>query len=573
MQKYYYNEPSESYDAIVVGSGISGGWAAKELCEKGLKTLVLERGPMIEHIKDYHTAHMDPWDFPYGDEVSAEVKKRQHKQLRFSWNIKAPHHHFFVDDIDHPYNEPEGYRFDWIHGYIVGGRSIMWGKQSYRWSDFNFEANKREGIAIDWPVRYKDLAPWYDHVEEYIGVSGENRGFDDMLPDGKFEPPMELNIVEKKLQEVVESQFENRYVTPGRVAHITSDKPFEGRTKCQYRNRCTRGCPFGAYFSTQASTLPAAVKTGNLTLRVDAIVSEVVYDEKTGKASGVKFIDKDSKEEEFIPAKVVFLNASAIASAAILMNSKSDRFPNGLGNDSGELGRNIMDHHLGSGAGGRIEGYTDKYYKGRRPNGFYIPRYRNLNGEQRPYKRGFGYQGGASRGNWQKLVAELAYGKELKDAILKPGEWNIGMTGFGEILPDPNNRMELDYDRLDQWGLPTITFYTKFSDNEYQMREDIKNDAVAMLEAMGAKDIYTYDGESQHGIGLGIHEMGTARMGHDPKTSVTNKYNQIHACKNVFMTDGAFMTSANCVNPSLTYMAFSARAANYAAEQVQKGLL
>jgi choline dehydrogenase-like flavoprotein len=306
---------------------------------------------------------------------------------------------------------------------------------------------------------------------------------------------------------------------------------------------------------------------------VDAIVSEVIYDEKTGKASGVKFIDKDSKEEEFIPSKLVFLNASAIASAAILMNSKSDRFPNGLGNDSGELGRNIMDHHLGSGAGGRIEGYTDKYYKGRRPNGFYIPRYRNLNGEQRPYKRGFGYQGGASRGNWQKIVAELAYGKDLKDAILKPGEWSIGMTGFGEILPDPNNRMELDYDRLDQWGLPTITFYTKFSDNEYQMREDIKNDAVEMLKAMGAKDIYTYDGESQHGIGLGIHEMGTARMGHDPKTSVTNKYNQIHACKNVFMTDGAFMTSANCVNPSLTYMAFAARAANYAAEQVHKGLL
>lgn len=572
MSKFFYNEPQESYDAIVVGSGISGGWAAKELCENGLKTLVLERGRMIEHIKDYTTAHMDPWDFPNGGELTTEQKARQVKQARTGYTVRAEHGHFFVDDIDHPYNEEEGCRFDWMRGYHVGGRSLMWGRQSYRWSDIAFSANKKDGVAIDWPVRYKDIEPWYDKVEEFIGVSGENLGLE-QLPDGKFLPAMEMNCVEKEVAEAVKEKF-GRTITPGRTAHLTGDKKFEGRTKCQFRNRCMRGCPFGGYFSTQASTLPAAVKTGNLTLRVDSIVSEVLYDEKTGKASGVKFIDRETKEEFTYNAKVVFLCASAIASAAVLLNSRSDRFPNGLGNDSDQLGRNIMDHHLGVGAGGTVEGHLDEYYKGRRPNGIYIPQFRNLPGqEKRPYLRGFGYQGSASRGNWQEAVAEFAYGKDYKEAMLKPGSWTIGIGGFGEILPHPENRMYLDYDKLDQWGLPTVTFTTKFRENDYLMRKDMMNDAIEMLEAAGVKNVRGFDNPRQHGVGLGIHEMGTARMGHDPKTSVLNKYNQVHACKNVFVTDGAFMTSANCVNPSLTYMAFTARAANYAVEQLKKGAL
>ena len=572
MSKFFYNEEQQSYDAIVVGSGISGGWAAKELCENGLKTLVLERGRMIKHIEDYHTANMDPWDFPNGQRATPEERSRQLKQGRTGYTTDPAHRHFFVDDIDHPYNEKEGYRFDWMRGYHVGGRSIMWGRQSYRWSDMDFEANAQDGIAVDWPVRYKDIAPWYDKVEEFIGVSGENLGLD-ILPDGKFLPAMDLNCVEKHFKESVASL--GRVVTPGRTAHITtSEKEFDGRTQCQYRNRCMRGCPFGGYFSSNSSTLPAAAKTGNLTLRVDSIVSEVIYDAATGKASGVKVVDQLTKETFEFNAKVVFLCASAIASAAILMQSKSDRFPNGLGNDSDQLGRNIMDHQLGVGASGKVEGHLDEYFKGRRPNGVYIPRFVNLKGqEKRSYLRGFGYQGGASRGDWSSLIAEAGYGKELKEAVMQPGAWTFGIMGFGEILPDPENRFTLDYENLDQWGLPTLTFETKFRDNEMKMREDMKSAAVEMLEAAGFKDIVGYDNPAQHGIGLGIHEMGTARMGADPKTSVVNKNNQVHGCPNVFVTDGAFMTSAACVNPSLTYMAFTARAANFAAEQLKKGLL
>lgn len=573
MSKFYYNENQSSFDAIVVGSGISGGWATKELCERGLKTLLLERGRMIKHIEDYTTAHMDPWDIENNGTPTPAQLERQHKQKRTGYTVSRYHSHFFVDDIDHPYNEEEGCRFDWMRGYHVGGRSLQWGRQSYRWSDIAFEANKKDGVGVDWPVRYKDIEPWYTKVEEHIGVSGEALGLE-QLPDSKFLPMMELNSPEKALRKAAMEKL-GITITAGRTAHITGDKQFEGRTKCQFRNRCMRGCPFGGYFSSQSSTLPAAVKTGNLTLRVDSIVSEVLYDEKTGKASGVKIIDRETKEEIVYEAKVVFLCASAIASAAILLNSKSERFPNGLGNDSDQLGRNIMDHHLGVGAGGVIEGYEDEYYKGRRPNGIYIPQFQNLPGDKkkRTYLRGFGYQGGASRSNYQSIIAEYAYGKELKDAILKPGQWSIGIGGFGEILPHPENRMYLDYDKKDQWGLPTVTFTTKFRENEYKMREEMKSAAVEILEAAGVKNVRGYDNPNSHGIGLGIHEMGTARMGHDPKTSVVNKYNQVHTCKNVFMTDGAFMTSANCVNPSLTYMAFSARAANYAADQIEKGLL
>ena len=563
------NDSNEMYDAIVVGTGISGGWAAKELCENGLKTLVLERGRMVTHIKDYPTANLDPWDMPNNGDLTPEQKSRQEKQARTGYTVRAESSHWFVDDVTHPYNETK--RFDWMRGYHVGGRSIMWGRHSYRWSDLDFEANAKDGVAVDWPVRYNDIAPWYDRVEEYIGVSGENLGLS-QLPDGKFEPMMQLNCVEQHFREQVAEQFEGRVVTAGRVAHITSDKQYDGRSKCQFRNRCIRGCPFGGYFSSVSSTLPAAERTGNMTLRANSIVHEVIYDAATGKASGVKVIDRETKESMVFNAKIVFLCASAMASSAILMQSKSERFPNGLGNDSDQLGRNIMDHQLGVGASGSFDGFEDKYYKGRKPNGVYIPRFRNLDtNTKKDYLRGFGYQGGASRGNWEEAIAEHAFGKELKEAVLKPGGWTMGIMGFGEVLPYEENRFTLDYDNLDEWGLPTLTFDAEFKDNEWKMREDMKAQAVAMLEQAGFKNVNAYDNPGA--LGLGIHEMGTARMGRDPKTSVLNGYNQVHACPNVFVTDGSFMTSASCVNPSLTYMAFTARAANYAAEQLKKGLL
>ena len=568
MGKFYYNEEQETYDAIVVGTGISGGWAAKELCENGLKTLILERGRMVTHITDYKTANMDDWDFPNNGNLTREEQAKQLKQARTGYTTKAQHNEWFVNDLEHPYNETK--RFDWMRGYHVGGRSIMWGRHSYRWSDIDFEANKRDGIAVDWPVRYKDIAPWYDKVESYIGVSGENLGLK-QLPDGQFLPMMELNCVEQVFRSKVSENFDGRVVTAGRVAHITGNKEFEGRSKCQFRNRCIRGCPFGAYFSSNSSTLPAAERTGNLTLRPDSIVSEVIYDPKTGKASGVKVIDRLTKEELVFNAKVIFLCASSMASTSILMQSKSERFPNGMGNDSDQLGRNIMDHHLGVGASGKFDGFEDKYYKGRKPNGVYIPRFRNLGGssDQKDFIRGYGYQGGASRDNWEETISEMSYGKELKENILKPGGWTFGIGGFGEVLPYQENRMTLDYDNLDGWGLPTITFDAEFKENEWKMREDMKNQAIEMLEKAGLRDVKGFDNPGA--LGLGIHEMGTARMGRDPKTSVLNGNNQIHAVPNVYVTDGAFMTSASCVNPSLTYMAFTARAANHAAQELKKG--
>ncbi|WP_431126621.1 GMC oxidoreductase [Flagellimonas flava] len=572
MSKFYYNEEQESYDAIVVGTGISGGWAAKELCENGLKTLVLERGRMVKHREDYPTANLDPWDLPNNGEPTREDIAKQEKQNRTGYTVKTPSKHWFVDDLKHPYNETK--RFDWMRGYHVGGRSIMWGRHSYRWSDLDFEANRKDGIAVDWPVRYKDIAPWYDRVESYIGVTGEKLGLP-QLPDGQFEPMMELNCVEQHVRDKVYEHFDGRVITAGRVAHINSNKKFEGdgRTRCQFRNRCIRGCPFGAYFSSVSSTLPAAERTGNMTLRPDSIVHEVIYDPDTKKATGVKVIDRETKEEFEFKAKVIFLCASAIASTSILMQSKSDRFENGLGNDSDQLGRNIMDHHLGVGAGGKLDGYDDKYYKGRKPNGIYLPRFRNLGGSSNTDKfiRGYGYQGGASRGNWEDVISEVSHGKDLKDAILKPGGWTFGMGGFGEVLPYEDNRMTLDYDKLDEWGLPTVTFDAEFKENEWNMREDMKNQAVDMLEKAGLRDVQPFDRPGA--LGLGIHEMGTARMGRDRKTSVLNGFNQVHDCKNVYVTDGAFMTSASCVNPSLTYMAFTARAANHAAEELKKGNL
>ena len=556
------------FDAIVVGTGVSGGWAAKELCEKGLKTLVLERGRMLKHIEDYTTMNDDPWDYEHGDVITKEIRKRQPKQSRTNYVNSVSTSHLFVDDLKHPYNEVQ--KFNWIRGYHVGGRSLTWGRQSYRLTDFDFKANAEDGIAIDWPIRYKDLAPWYHYVEEYIGVSGENVGLP-QFPDGNYLKPMELNCVEHDLKTAVNKKYKDRIVTIGRVAHITEgEKPGAGRINCQFRNRCRRGCPFGAYFSSNSSTLPMAEATGNMTLRPHSVVSEVLYDADQKRATGVRVIDAETKEVIEFKAKVIFLCASAVASSSILMQSKSDRFPNGMGNDSGELGHNLMDHHFQVGAEGLMEGYEDKYYTGRRPNGIYVPRFRNIGGatNQKDFIRGYGYQGGGGRGGWSSKVAELGYGAEFKEALTEPGSWSLGMTGFGEVLPYHENKMVLNYDKLDEWGLPTVTFDAGIKENELNMRKDMGQQAAEMLEAAGAKNVRIND--SEYILGNGIHEMGTARMGRDPKTSVLNANNQVHGVPNVFVTDGAAMTSAGNVNPSLTYMALTARAANFAVEELKK---
>jgi choline dehydrogenase-like flavoprotein len=557
-------EKQNTFDAIVVGTGISGGWAAKELTEKGLKTLVLERGRMVKH-PEYPTATKDPWDFPFGDRPTQEDLKQQGVQNRTGYTVRQSTKHWFVNDLDNPYTETK--RFDWMRGYHVGGRSIMWGRHSYRWSEMDFEANAKDGIAVDWPIRYNDLAPWYDYVESFIGVSGINEGVS-QLPDGKFLPPMELNCVEIDLKKSMSSKF-NRLMTVGRVAHATAPLPHSPqRGTCQYRNLCSRGCPYGGYFSSVSSTIPAAEKTGNMTLRPNSIVYELIFDEKKNRATGVKVLDAETGEQVEYYAKVIFLCASTFGSTFIMMNSTSNRFPNGFGNDSGELGCNIMDHHFQVGANAEVEGYDDKYYFGRRANGFYIPRFRNLANEKRDYMRGFGYQGGASRQGWTTMIKEMSIGAELKQSISKPGSWTIGMTAFGEILPYHENHVKLNKDKKDKFGLPTLIFDAEIKENEFKMRKDMANDAAEMLSAAGFKKVGTFD--NPYGIGLGIHEMGTARMGKDPKTSVLNKWNQVHACKNVFVTDGSAMTSAACQNPSLTYMALTARAVDYAVSELKK---
>ncbi|PHQ56709.1 MAG: GMC family oxidoreductase [Lutibacter sp.] len=558
----------QEYDAIVIGTGITGGWAAKELCENGLKTLVLERGGPVAHIVDYTTMNMDSWDFDLRGALPLEDKRKQLKQSRTGYTTALQSKHWFVNDLKHPYNETK--RFDWMRGYHVGGRSITWGRQSYRLSDLDFEANKKDGHGVDWPIRYKDVSPWYDYVESYIGVSGEKLGLP-QLPDGVFEPPMELNCVEEHLKESLAKNYSDRLLTIGRTANITGDKSHEGRSKCQYRDRCIRGCPYGAYFSSNSSTLPAAERTGNMTLRPNSIAYEIVYDDTSQKAVGVKIIDAITKEKLFYKASIIFCCASSMASTSILLQSTSKRFPNGLGNDSGELGHNIMDHHLGAGASGKFDGFKDKYYKGRRPNGIYIPRFRNLgdkNTEKKEFLRGYGYQGGGGRGDISEHIAELGYGAEFKEKILEPGGWRIHLGGFGECLPNHDNKMTLDYSKLDEWGLPTITFDAEWKENELKMRKDMIRQAATMLERSGFKDIKTFD--ELEAPGIGIHEMGTARMGRDPKTSILNKHNQIHTVTNVYVTDGACMTSSGCQNPSLTYMALTARAANHAVKQFKK---
>src|ERR1700743_3794381 len=555
---------TNTYDAIVIGSGISGGWAAKELSQKGLKTIMLERGRDIVHVKDYVNATKAPWEFPHRGGRTQQMIK-DYPVLKRDYPVSETNLDYWVDEKESPYTEVK--RFDWFRGYHVGGRSLMWGRQSYRWAPMDFEANLKDGIAVDWPIRYKDLEPWYSYVEGFAGISGNKDGLS-ILPDGNFMPPMEMNCVEKDVSARLKAYYKGpRKMFRGRTANIT--KPLPGRTNCQYRNKCALGCPFGAYFSTQSSTLPAAMATGNLTVRPWSIVTKILYDKDTKKAKGVEVLDAQNNQTYQYFAKIVFVNASTLNSAWVLMNSATDIWPDGLGSSSGELGHNLMDHHLGVGAGGIVEGFDDKYYFGRRANGIYIPRYRNLNGEKRDYIRGFGYQGGAGREEWSRTIPELSIGGGYKDALAEPGRWRMGVVAFGETLPYHENHVYLDKNSKDKWGLPVLAIDATVKDNEMKMRIDMLNDAKEMLEKAGVKNVQ--GGASEPVLGRGIHEMGTARMGRDPKTSVLNEWNQVWDAKNVFVTDGAAMASTACQNPSLTYMALTARAANHAVEELKKG--
>ena len=555
-----------TYDAIVIGSGISGGWAAKELTEKGLKVLMLERGRDIEHIKGYVNANKDPWEFPHAGGRTQEMIKN-YPVLKRDYPLNETNLDYWAKDSESPYTEIK--RFDWFRGYHMGGRSLTWGRQSYRWSDLDFEANAKDGHGVDWPIRYKDIESWYGYAERFAGISGAKDGLP-QLPDGDFMPAMDMNCVEKDVAARVKEHYKNaRTMIIGRTANITV--PHEGRTNCQYRNKCWLGCPFGAYFSTQSATLPAAMKTGNLTVRPFSIATKIIYDKDTKKAKGVEILDAETNKTYEFFSKIVFVNASTLNSTWLLMNSATDVWPDGLGSSSNALGHNLMDHHLGVGANGEAEGYDDKYVYGRRPNGIYIPRYQNLLNDKRDYLRGFGYQGSASREGWKRQIAELTIGGDFKDALSEPGGWKMGIGGFGEILPYAENKVTLDKTKKDKWGLNILAIDCELKENELKMRKDMISDAVEMLEAAGMKNVKGHEGDGTPG--RGIHEMGTARMGRDPKTSVLNGNNQVWDAKNVFVTDGAAMASAACVNPSLTYMALTARAADFAVKELKKGNL
>jgi len=551
-----------TYDAIVIGSGISGGWAAKELTEKGLKTLVLERGRNVEHIKDYGDTAKDPWQLKHhGGHTMLDRENSPIQSKCYAYNEVSGH--FFVSDKDHPYNQVKP--FDWIRGYHVGGRSLTWGRQCYRWSDIDFEANGKDGHGTDWPIRYKDIAPWYDYVEPFVGINGSIEHLP-QLPDGKFLPAMEMNCIEKYVAEKVNKGFaDGRRIIIGRSANHTAKVGDRG--PCQYRNKCHEGCPFGGYFSSNSATLPAAYKTGNLTLRPFSIVSEVLYDKDSKKAKGVRIIDAETNKTEEFFAKIIFINASTLGTTHILLNSVSDAFPNGLGNSSEQVGHNLMDHHYGVGASGDYDGFEDQYIYGRRANGIYIPRFRNISEQTKrsDYVRGFGYQGGGDRG---RIEIQEGIGAIYKEGMTEPGKWGFGIGSWGEHLPYYENKVTLNKDKKDKWGLPTMDIDCEFKDNEKAMRKDMMNSAAEMLEKAGLKNISTYD--SAPAPGFCIHEMGTARMGKDAKTSVLNGNNQMHEVQNVFITDGACMASSACQNPSITYMALTARACDFAVKELKK---
>ena len=547
-----------TYDAIIVGSGISGGWAAKELCEKGLKVLLLDRGGNVVH-PDYPTATKNTWEFDHRLHLTAEDKKRNFVQSRH-YSFKEDNKHFYINDQENPYTETK--RFDWIRGDIVGGRSLLWARACYRWSDLDFEANLRDGHGIDWPIRYKDIAPWYDYVESFIGVSGNRDGIPH-LPDGNFLPPFEMNDVEKYFKGKIETTYPDRKIIIGRTANLT--KAIQGRGQCQARDLCHRGCPFGAYFSTNASTMPAAYATGNLTVRPHSLVNKVIYDEQQQKATGVEIIDTETKQTEEFHARLIFLNASTVATAFILLNSISHRFPNGMGNGSDQLGRNLMDHHKGISITATVNGFEDSYYYGRRPTPFYIPRFKNIKEQEPHFIRGYHFGGSASR---PRQAGDAIIGAPLKEALSQPGPWKMNLYAFGECLPYADNRITLHNNKKDQWGRSIITIDCEFKDNEKAMHTDMVNTGKEILEAAGFSDV-TVNAKISF-PGNANHEMGIARMGHDPKTSVLNKYNQLHEVSNVFITDGSCMTSGACLNPSLTYMALTARACNYAVKEMKR---
>jgi len=553
------SKQQNSYDAIIVGSGISGGWAAKELCEKGLKVLLLERGRHVEH-GDYPTATKNVWEFPHRLSLTPAEKEKNFVQSRH-YSFREDNKHYYINDQENPYTETK--RFDWIRGDIVGGRSMLWARACYRWSDLDFEANLRDGHGVDWPIRYKDIAPWYDYVERFIGVNGNRDGVS-VIPDGEFQPPFEMNAVEKYFKGQIETKYKDRNVIIGRSANLT--KPVKGRGQCQARDLCHRGCPYGAYFSTNASTMPAAIATGNLTLRPHSLVNRVIYDEKKQRATGVEIIDTETKQTEEFYAKIIFLNASTVATAAILLNSVSNRFPNGLGNGSDQVGRNLMDHHKGLSITAGVEGFEDMYYYGRRPTNVYIPRFRNVKDKTPGFLRGYHFGGSASRPRQQ---SDIPVGAALKEALSEPGPWRMSLYAFGECLPYADNRITLDKNKKDPFGRPMIAIDCEFKENEKAMHEDIIVTGKEMLEAAGFKDVQVRGKISFPGNAN--HEMGIARMGHDPKTSVLNKYNQLHEVPNVFITDGSCMTSGSCLNPSLTYMALTARACDWAVGEMGRG--
>lgn len=547
-----------AYDAIVVGSGISGGWAAKELCEKGLKVLLLDRGRNVQH-GEYPTATKAPWEFPHRLNLSAADKTQNFIQSRH-YSYREDNRHFYINDSENPYEEIR--RFDWIRGDVIGGRSLLWARACYRWSDLDFEANKKDGHGVDWPIRYKDIAPWYDYVESFIGVSGNRDGIP-VIPDGQFQPPFEMNCVEKHFKAQVEKTFTDRNVIIGRTANLT--RPVKGRGQCQARDLCHRGCPYGAYFSTNASTIPAAYATGNLTVRPHSLVNRVLYDMQKQKASGVEIIDVNTKQTEEFYAKLIFLNASTVATAFILLNSVSFRFPTGLGNGSDQVGRNLMDHHKGLTFSAQVEGFEDRYYYGRRPTNIYIPRFRNV-AEQHPgFLRGYHFGGNAYRSRQQ---SDIPVGAALKEALSELGPWQMSLYAFGECLPYQENRITLSKDKKDQWDRPLIAVDCAFRENEMGMHADVVETGKEILEAAGFKNVSVSGSISFPGNAN--HEMGIARMGNDPRTSVLNKFNQMHEVSNVFITDGSCMTSGSCVNPSLTYMALTARACDHAVREMKK---
>ena len=569
MKNIYSN--SNNFDAIVVGSGISGGWAAKELAEKGLKVALIERGKNTIHGKDYLGEGKAPWDLPYHGKIPEDTLNNEYFIQQQNYALNQSTKQFFVSDKENPYKTQKDKPFSWIRGYQLGGRSLLWYRQSYRWSEMDFAANKIDGYGADWPIRYKDIAPWYDYVETFAGISGSKEGLT-QLPDGKFLPPMEMNCVELEVKKNIENKFPGRKMIIGRCAHLT--KPTKehlelGRGQCQSRDECERGCSFGAYFSSLSATLPAARRTNNLTIFTDSIVHSVEYDKDNRRASGVNVVNSETNKFSRINARIIFLCASTLGTTQIMLNSKSESFPNGIANSSGILGHYLMDHIFESGANGVYPGFQDKYFKGRRPNGIYIPRYHNIGKKDDRFLRGFGFQGGGKRPGWKRGRTIKGFGVDLKEQLKRPGPWTFSLGGFGEMLPDKRNKVWLDQKQKDKWGIPLLNIECVLRENELKMLKVMAEDAKEMLEASGMVDVTTYNNSAPPG--LAIHEMGTARMGHDPKTSVLNKHNQCHDVQNLFITDGSCMTSSACQNPSLTYMALTARAADTAVEMLQEG--